>query len=326
MAEILGVAAAAAQLAITCLSLLDQVKLIKGGSGTLKKYHLQLQDVRNLSELISTNPLLQTAEIESHTQALLLLIRDNCLSPLLTRGRLARSLSLLYRERDLAELFTNVERRKSNLSLLIEDIQARSLHQIQLNLEAMSNNSSAIPDNKSEKLPVAAPASGSKILVQRTDSTTTIMGFEGATSTNPYPAQATQSPNGIQNLLEGRSSEHSSSRKPKVAQYDNCTAGDNVNQINGATYQTNVPLSGRIEGPEGIFVYRNCNKYGRGRQRNAAEVHIPANSKPNSYAFVEMNGHWMGCTAEAGHDNSEKGTTFQFNGPGVMTTTPEDEL
>ncbi|KAL5594831.1 hypothetical protein FOVSG1_008520 [Fusarium oxysporum f. sp. vasinfectum] len=139
MAEIIGVAASASQLATACFSLIDLVKKIKGGTSSLKRYHQQLQDLKSLSTCISENPLLQTPEVGSQTQAILSIINNNYLNSLLQKGRFLRTWGLLYREQDLIETFANIERQKTNLSLAIEHIQSKALHRIQSDIHNMAD-------------------------------------------------------------------------------------------------------------------------------------------------------------------------------------------
>ncbi|KAG5804429.1 hypothetical protein H9Q71_010994 [Fusarium xylarioides] len=120
---------------------MDVVRKIKGSASTLKRYHEQLQELQRLSTSISDNPLLQTPEIGTQTDALLLIINNNCLNPLLRKGRLLRTLGFLYREQDLLDIFVKLEQQKSNLSLTIEQIQSKALYEIQTNIQVMANES-----------------------------------------------------------------------------------------------------------------------------------------------------------------------------------------
>ncbi|GKU08605.1 unnamed protein product [Fusarium langsethiae] len=138
MAEIIGVAASATQLGVACFSLIDIIKRIKGGATTLKRYHQQLQDLQSISTCISQNPLLQTPEIGTQTAALLSIINNNCINSLLKKGRLLRSWGLLYKEQDLLETFVTLDRKKSTLSLTIEEIQSKALFQIQNDIHIMA--------------------------------------------------------------------------------------------------------------------------------------------------------------------------------------------
>ncbi|KAH7220734.1 hypothetical protein BKA60DRAFT_455926, partial [Fusarium oxysporum] len=135
MAEILGVAASASQLGVACFSLIDVMRKIKGGASTLKRYHEQLQELQSLSTSISENPLLQTPEIGTQTDALLFIINNNCLNSLLRKSRVLRTWGFLYREQDLVDIFVRLERQKSNLSLAIEQIQSKALYQIQTDIQ-----------------------------------------------------------------------------------------------------------------------------------------------------------------------------------------------
>ncbi|KAF5002117.1 hypothetical protein FGRMN_600 [Fusarium graminum] len=138
MAEIIGVAASATQLGVACFSLIDTLRKIKGGASTLKRYHEQLQELQSISTCISQNPLLQTPEIGTQTDAIISIINNNRINSLLQKGRVLRTWGFLYREQDLLDIFVRLERQKSNLSLAIEQIQSRTLYRIQTDIQNMS--------------------------------------------------------------------------------------------------------------------------------------------------------------------------------------------
>jgi hypothetical protein len=139
MAEAFGVVAGASQLATTCVSLINLMKKIKGGSSSLQNYQQKLEEVRNLSKAISENPLLQTAEVEVCTFALLSVVHKNGLETVLDKPRFLQSISFLHRERQLSEAFQAIEREKSSLALVIHNLQARALHHIQTNMSSFNN-------------------------------------------------------------------------------------------------------------------------------------------------------------------------------------------
>lgn len=139
MAEVVGVVAAAAQLTGACLSLIQLTERIKGASSMLSNYQSQFQELHNLSISIAQNPLLQTEEIFSHTQSLLSFIRSSSLELHLQRGLISRTWYLIRREKQLAETASSLERRKSSLSLTINDIQARALYDIRSNVKQLSD-------------------------------------------------------------------------------------------------------------------------------------------------------------------------------------------
>ncbi|KAF4948596.1 hypothetical protein FGADI_9499 [Fusarium gaditjirri] len=179
MAEILGVAASASQLGVACFSLIDVMRKIKGGASTLKRYHEQLQELQSLSTSISENPLLQTPEIGTQTDALLFIINNNCLNSLLRKGRVLRTWGFLYKEQDLLDIFVRLERQKSNLSLAIEQIQSRTLYQIQTDIRTMSGNNEQSPPTQG-----AASRTASGVLVRRDSSKSTYSSSTQATVIN----------------------------------------------------------------------------------------------------------------------------------------------
>ncbi|KAF5245581.1 hypothetical protein FANTH_7216 [Fusarium anthophilum] len=176
MAEILGVAASASQLGGACFSLIDVIRKIKGGASTLKRYHEQLQELQSLSTSISENPLLQTPEIGTQTDALLFIINNNCLNSLLRKGRVLRTWGFLYKEQDLLDIFVRLERQKSNLCLAIEQIQSRALHQIQTDIRIMSEKNAPSPLIQDD-----ASRTVSGVLVRRDSSNSTYTSTTEAT-------------------------------------------------------------------------------------------------------------------------------------------------
>lgn len=140
MAEVVGVVAAAAQLATASLSLLEMTRKIKGGSRALQNYNQNLQELHSLSYSISQNPLLQTPEIGIYTKSILSILEANSLAPLTQKNRWLRTWAFISREKDLQDTFVILEQRKASLSLVIEHIQAGALHEIQSDIRTMSRN------------------------------------------------------------------------------------------------------------------------------------------------------------------------------------------
>lgn len=138
MAEVVGVVAAAAQLATASLSLLKMTRKIKGASKTLRNYDRNLQELHSLSCSISQNPLLQTPEIGACTDSILSVLEANSLASLIQKNRWHRTWAFISREQDLQDTFVILEQRKASLSLVIEHLQARALHEIQSDVRNMS--------------------------------------------------------------------------------------------------------------------------------------------------------------------------------------------
>jgi hypothetical protein len=129
MAEILGAVAAAAQLTVTCLALMDITKRIKTRTSTLENYQKQLLQLQQISESISSNPLLQTPEIELYTRNIISLLSEHNLEPSLKRHRLSQIILFFSQDRTISRLFIDLERQKASLSLVVNEIQSRALHQ-----------------------------------------------------------------------------------------------------------------------------------------------------------------------------------------------------
>lgn len=139
MAEILGAVAAAAQLTAICLALIELTERIKSRTSTLENYQKQLLQMQYISESILSNPLLQTPEIESHTRHIISLLSEHSLEPSFKRHRVSQIILFFSQDRTISRLFIDLERQKANLSLIINEVQSRALHQIQNNISIMSD-------------------------------------------------------------------------------------------------------------------------------------------------------------------------------------------
>lgn len=285
MAEIIGAVAAAAQLSAACLSLIDFTKRIKGASSTLRKYHEQLQELRSLSDNISRNPLLQTGEVESHTRNLLSILSQNNLGPLLRKGRFLRTLYFLHQDRAISNLFSDLEKQKATLSLIINDIQSRALHQIQADIKTMAgNNPSRNYDSGCEAESHAGGSDTEKTIPKRSPSAALAPPrYEAGTS---HPSQA-QHPSSETDSAPWR-------KYPDLAQieafdelakkqgwYDtnagiwfDCNAGDGVDQINGTWIRGSDELAEKFAKttPTNRPRFIRCTKSGRGGQTNGLEL------------------------------------------------------
>lgn len=277
MAEIIGVAASATQLGTACFSLIDVLRKIKGGASTLKRYHEQLQELQSLSTCISQNPLLQTPEIGIQTRALLSLIDNNCITSLLSKGRLLRTWGLLYKEQDLLDIFVRLERQKSTLSLAIEEIQSKTLYQIQTDIQNMAEKS-AVGDSTAHSHNQTEP----KISCQsESPQNPFVIDWTSSPDTQCIPRTTAQvPPNDIISYLALYISKMASStnanEKPDARSPDNggatwtgCTADPGFNQENGCSYTMNGKLSKELaKNPPNRCTFKDSIKIGKGSQRN----------------------------------------------------------
>ncbi|KAH8676913.1 hypothetical protein BGZ61DRAFT_535896 [Ilyonectria robusta] len=330
MAEIVGVAASATQLAVMCVSLLDLMKKIKGGSSTLKRYHQQLNELRSVSESISTNPLLQTPEVESHTQTLLAIIDDNSLSHLLRQGRLLRTLGLLHKERDLLDAFSSLERHKTNLSLLIEDIQSRALYQIQGDIKVIANMSSNLPvaSSNQDMDTTAREKDNSSFL----PSTTSALVPHAQSFNQQTSGQIEVSEVLLRTLLSSLSNNqtaqqfvHGAQIGSSHRQYTGCKATAGADQINGIAFNGSFkhPKAETVSIP-GVSSYNDCQKYGSGTQVNGIEIEIAEDGEP--VVVPDYSASWINCgvSAESPDAASIKGRVCQVNGVNYRPAKNED--
>ncbi|KAF5570579.1 hypothetical protein FPHYL_1093 [Fusarium phyllophilum] len=345
MAEILGVAASASQLGGACFSLIDVMRKIKGGASTLKRYHEQLQELQSLSTSISENPLLQTPEIGTQTDALLFIINNNCLNSLLRKGRVFRTWGFLYKEQDLLDIFVRLERQKSNLSLAIEQIQSRTLYQIQTDIQIMSGKKEPSPNTQG-----VASRTSSGVLVRRDSSKSTYSSSTQATAIDPgiindsianIPAatspQHTMPRNNASTTTNVESFGHphpqSSIHYSQAGTYNynidddsgpqwiNPFAGSGCKQENRKIYDINVSASKELaQNPPIRCIYHNPVKVGKGDQINKNLILIDQDDEEHEglkgFIFPDMRGDkWIHpnvipCSTEHGEDSVSR----QFNG------------
>ncbi|KAF5644995.1 uncharacterized protein FTJAE_2619 [Fusarium tjaetaba] len=283
MAEILGVAASASQLGLACFSLIDVMRKIKGGASTLKRYNEQLQELQSLSTSISENPLLQTPEIGTQTDALLYIINNNCLNSLLRKSRVLRTWGFLYREQDLLDIFVRLERQKSNLSLAIEQIQSKALYQIQTDIQVMA-------EKKSPDVPTPESPFG-KFPAPLVEDEFTVFPYNPNT---PGPAPNIHSYNDfISSLVASRVSKDALQSQPPAShgnatpgqndsstsvpmqpneQYDNALAVSGYHQRNGRIIHIDEQMAARLSMDNVLqtnpITYNNSTKIGYGDQHN----------------------------------------------------------
>lgn len=275
MAEIIGVAATAAQLAMACFSLIDVVKKIKGGTSTLEKYCQQLQELKGISTNISENPLLQTPEVGRQTEAILSIINNNCLVSLRQKGRLRRTWGFLLKEQDLLDDFTVLERRKTSLSLVVEQVQCRALYEIQADIRTMADRKPSGPPPADSRIVPKYTQGANKNQVSRVSSTASAS--TDAIDTARLIA-ATVSALGIDPKCDtgapkSEQSEKSSSSPKKGPTWNNMVAGPGFEQENGNVFILNGELAQRFaENPNGPSIHNRPIKLGRGYQRNGHTV------------------------------------------------------
>lgn len=345
MAEILGVAASASQLGGACFSLIDVMRKIKGGASTLKRYHEQLQELQSLSTSISENPLLQTPEIGTHTDALLFIINNNCLNSLLRKGRVLRTWGFIYKEQDLLDIFVRLERQKSNLSLAIEQIQSRTLYQIQADIQIMSGK-------KEPSHPTQGDASrtASGILVRRDSSKSTYSSSTQATAIDleaindhiakirtivapRYKMPGTNVSTTTEVESFGHPDPQFSTHYSQSGTYNykldddigpqwiNPFAGPDCKQENRKIYDINASASKELaQNPPLRCIYHNPIKIGKGDQINRNLVLIDQDDEEDEglkgFMFPDMRGDkWINpnvipCSSEHGQDSVPR----QLNG------------
>ena len=355
MAEILGVAASATQLGVACFSLIDVIRKIKGGASTLKRYHEQLQELQSLSTSISENPLLQTPEIGTQTDALLFIINNNCLNSLLRKGRVLRTWGFLYREQDLLDIFVRLERQKSNLSLAIEQIQSKALYQIQTDIQVMSEKK---PLDNTTSQPSSETISGP--LVSRESLGTThsssiprippdlhslhfyyryIQPFLPPNmASNPFPTQppyfytnaSTDSSDDQSTSQPGQPSDHTDTYSMGT-RYIHAVAGPGHDQVNGDSFQGDGKLSKEIEKNRPVRTdstpkfHEGACKYGAGNQYNGGKYVFEGDF--NGATVSDLKGHVFMNPRTAPCPSADPGDLHygtQYNGHCISQKHAED--
>ncbi|KAF5962635.1 hypothetical protein FBULB1_13969 [Fusarium bulbicola] len=355
MAEILGVAASASQLGVACFSLIDVMRKIKGGASTLKRYHEQLQELQSLSTSISENPLLQTPEIGTQTDALLFIINNNCLNSLLRKGRVLRTWGFLYREQDLLDIFVRLERQKSNLSLAIEQIQSKALYQIQTDIQVMSEKR---PLEYTTSQFSSETISGSLVSHESTETTHSpsfprispdlqslhfycryVQSFLPPNmATNPFLGQpscsytnaSTDSPDDQFSSQPGQSSDDTH-RYSTGTHYINPVAGPGHDQYNGDSFQGDGNLSKEIEKNRPVRTdstpkfHKGARKIGAGNQYNGGKYVFEGD--PTGATVPGLDGHVFMNPQTAPYPSADPGDArygAQYNGLVIIQKHVED--
>ncbi|KAK1545120.1 hypothetical protein CPAR01_02622 [Colletotrichum paranaense] len=373
MAEIVGVAAAASQLAVSCFAILELMKKIKEAPSALKDYQTHLQELYDLSTSISLNPLLQTKEIGSQTLSLQAIVNQYDIESILSRSRLLQSLGFLRKERDLKNTLNILERRKSHLSLIIHNIEASTLHQIQSDIRVMANRPLR---NRQESLLLGPKHDAAEFEKQAGGSSSTTSGDSVAlvkSSHGPQdwkPASALHTYMHPQRMTSEAEQSHISEQhqghplptgdRPSSqdwpqqefpfgsevrgrSMYYNCTAGEGVNQINGAYVENDSNLLDQMAmqrpGPhfnythfgnanptasscmtqpsnsaDNALLFINCTKSGPGEQIN----NIHATYDRDLCGLPVLHAYYSGCNMLSGQGPVQNGTVQrQINGPSL---------
>ena len=163
MAEMVGVVAAAVQLSAACLSILDFISKVKGGSSALREYQERLGQVRSLCVEISTNPLLQTPEVKSITCSLLRVVDASDIRGLIENKRLRLPFIFLFQERKIAEVCTALDRKASFLALLINHLQAQALYHLQNTIDGITTPATSSPSTSISVQGSMSPAQQSPV-------------------------------------------------------------------------------------------------------------------------------------------------------------------
>ncbi|POS69194.1 hypothetical protein DHEL01_v212411 [Diaporthe helianthi] len=154
MAEILGVVAAAAQLATYATSLGDAIIRIKSSRVAIAEYRRSLDQLRTIARSVERNPLLQTTEVEKVTKGMINTFLESPACKVLfnvPKNRAIRAISaisVVFYQKQIEELFRSIEHEKSSLAIFIAEIQSFHIHEIRSDMQSMP------------RLPPSSPPSG----------------------------------------------------------------------------------------------------------------------------------------------------------------------
>ena len=136
MAELLGTAAAAMQIAGCCKSLLEALRAIRYASCTIRRYQCQLRDLESICCSIQRNSLLCTAEIEIQVTSIHSSI-TNYIDHKLGKSRIFYWPKYFIVRNEFAEFFRTLEEQKTSLTLSISNITASTVHDIRSDVQTM---------------------------------------------------------------------------------------------------------------------------------------------------------------------------------------------
>lgn len=317
MAEVLGAVAAAAQLTATCLALIELTKGIKRRSSTLRNYQDQLAQLNHLSVNISNNPLLQTKDIELHTRSIISLLSQHTLQSPPKKNRASQILLFFTQERSIARLFGDLERHKTTLSLIINEIQSGALHEIKSNLTIMPHQGniantldpyslSSFPSLDEDKQMVLG---GRKPAEESPDSSEA----SGPSSCLEDLASA-EDAKAEQEYWEKFEKRHFPNRGSTAGTWAACKANGNMIQINGMLVEgdaspESIDPEDNVKDPE---VYMGCTVKQGGFQVNGTQILYSTGGLPK--IIRPPRGQYYGCSMSTDKSEDKGPKTRQING------------
>lgn len=317
MAEVVGVVGTAVQLGALCLSIAGGIQSIRKSTQTLQNYNKELEEVGELSRRISENPLLQTPEIERYTASLLALIQRTGLAAILSKQRLMRAFFLLHKQQELDNTFTALERQKANLSLTIDDITLRTVHQIHLNVSRLNGNPETEDDTamSSTRTEIIQSETGRDRLLEQSAP----LEAEGRRLSLQH-MDTSSSPQGLAVSRQGAT----------TSNFFRSYAGPNVDQRNGAQVQGAATILPHLRDST---QHRQATKEGPGEQRNGGTFLLEG-SLAGPIDLAVLAGQHVNASATARpNTNANSGTnskreeaareTVQNNGPKICFVTPQ---
>ncbi|KAF5017344.1 hypothetical protein F66182_10733 [Fusarium sp. NRRL 66182] len=274
------------------------MKKIKGGTSSLKRYHQQLLDLKRLSTCISENPLLQTPEVGSQTQAILSIINNNHLNSLLQKGRFLRTWGLLYREQDLIETFASIERQKTNLSLAIEHIQSKALYRIQSDIQNMADRQTSRSPTDDKPMNLQGPSQGA--IVPFTTNNTGAIDPNFTWFINTFLPHVRSRRTNMNQGDTPKPEEHEIPTPAPTAdaQWNGMVAGPGSNQRNGCVFKVDAEFSQELFPDMAPSYHNNPINIGAGVQNNGHKIICKGSGKGFRVPDISRD-RWYGGAAFA---------------------------
>jgi hypothetical protein len=317
MAEVLGAVAAAAQLTAICVALIELTNGIKRRSSTLRNHQDQLAQLNQLSVNISSNPLLQTEDIELHTRNIISLLSQHTLHSSIKKSRASQVLLFFTQERTIARLFGDLERHKTTLSLIINEIQSGALHEIRSNLVIMPHQGnhtktlepsflSSPPSLDEDKQMVLADRKTAEESPGSSEASGPSSCLEDSTSEENLKAE-------IEYWADFQKRQFPK-RGTTAGTWAACKADGNVLQINGLLVEGDASLEptkpeDAVDDPE---VYMGCTAKRGANQVNGSEILYSMGGVPT--IIQPPRGQYFGCSISADKSEDKGPRSRQTNG------------
>ncbi|KAI1322877.1 hypothetical protein F5Y16DRAFT_385448 [Xylariaceae sp. FL0255] len=186
MAEVIGVVAAASQLAGYCFRLAEGLYHGMTATRMLKEYKIHLDELKVICASIQNTPSLQTSQVRSFTSRIISVIDESDILEIITKPRFVRACIFVISRRSFSEFFQQLESYKISLSLYITTINSSHLGSLE---EAFRNMNH--PEERIRKIRPTQPARGDEHQSHARDSGTygTVRADSSGVSSGSLPSK-----------------------------------------------------------------------------------------------------------------------------------------